>query len=161
MRTHVASGGSIHLYNSLPVCVLLIINNHFRKRQINFFIWKLCFYSTYTRLNFVFYNAIHRNWISRNFCRFISLLQKFHLFLISLNVSLFISYWPLHFYHIAEPEKVLKVKELYKSLDLPTAYAAYKEESYNTIKTHIQQMSCSVPHEIFLNILNEMCKRNA
>ncbi|XP_075167392.1 farnesyl pyrophosphate synthase [Haematobia irritans] len=60
-----------------------------------------------------------------------------------------------------EPEKAEIVKELYKTLGLPQTYALYEEESYNMIKTHIQQTSRGVPHSIFLQILNKIYQRDA
>ncbi|XP_005182435.1 uncharacterized protein LOC101895546 [Musca domestica] len=60
-----------------------------------------------------------------------------------------------------DPEKTQKVKNLYKSLGLPNTYAIYEEESYNMIKTHIQQTSRGVPHGIFLQILNKIYQRDA
>uniref|UniRef100_A0A1A9WS63 Farnesyl pyrophosphate synthase n=1 Tax=Glossina brevipalpis TaxID=37001 RepID=A0A1A9WS63_9MUSC len=60
-----------------------------------------------------------------------------------------------------EPEKVARVKELYKTLGLPNTYADYEQESYNMIKTHIQQTSRGVPQETFLEILNKIHQRSA
>ncbi|XP_037827515.1 farnesyl pyrophosphate synthase [Lucilia sericata] len=67
----------------------------------------------------------------------------------------------LECYGKTDPEKAARVKELYKSLGLPNTYAIYEEESYNMIKTHIQQTSRGVPHEIFLQILNKIYQRNS
>lgn len=60
-----------------------------------------------------------------------------------------------------DQEKAQRVKDLYKTLGLPSTYAIYEEESYNMIKTHIQQTSRGVPHEIFLQILNKIYQRDA
>ncbi|KAM7344347.1 farnesyl pyrophosphate synthase isoform 2-T2 [Cochliomyia hominivorax] len=60
-----------------------------------------------------------------------------------------------------DPEKAARVKELYKVLGLPNTYATYEEESYNMIKTHIQQTSRGVPHQIFLQILNKIYHRES
>ncbi|XP_073847747.1 uncharacterized protein [Musca autumnalis] len=60
-----------------------------------------------------------------------------------------------------DPEKIQKVKDLYISLGLPNAYATYEEDSYNMIKTHIQQTSRGVPHGIFTQFLNKIYKRVA
>ncbi|XP_013105083.2 uncharacterized protein LOC106085401 [Stomoxys calcitrans] len=60
-----------------------------------------------------------------------------------------------------DAEKAEIVKELYKSLGLPNTYAIYEEESYNMIKTHIQQTSRGVPHCIFLQILNKIYQRDS
>ncbi|XP_037948253.1 farnesyl pyrophosphate synthase-like [Teleopsis dalmanni] len=62
-------------------------------------------------------------------------------------------------YGKTDPENVERVKELYKELGIPNTYATYEEDSYNMIKTHIQQTSRGVPHEIFLEILNKIYQR--
>ncbi|XP_016979514.1 farnesyl pyrophosphate synthase [Drosophila rhopaloa] len=60
-----------------------------------------------------------------------------------------------------DPAKVDRVKELYKELGLPSTYAIFEEESYNMIKTHIQQTSRGVPHQTFLQILNKIYQRDS
>ncbi|XP_017038852.1 farnesyl pyrophosphate synthase [Drosophila ficusphila] len=60
-----------------------------------------------------------------------------------------------------DPAKVERVKELYKELGLPSTYAVFEEESYNMIKTHIQQTSRGVPHQTFLQILNKIYQRDS
>ncbi|KAL7735608.1 hypothetical protein ACLKA6_009565 [Drosophila palustris] len=60
-----------------------------------------------------------------------------------------------------DPLKVERVKELYKELSLPSTYAIFEEESYNMIKTHIQQTSRGVPHKTFLQILNKIYQRDS
>ncbi|KAH8336929.1 hypothetical protein KR059_008550 [Drosophila kikkawai] len=60
-----------------------------------------------------------------------------------------------------DPAKVDRVKELYKELGLPSTYATFEEESYNMIKTHIQQTSRGVPHQTFLQILNKIYQRDS
>ncbi|XP_068145893.1 farnesyl pyrophosphate synthase [Drosophila tropicalis] len=60
-----------------------------------------------------------------------------------------------------DPIKVNRIKELYKELSLPTTYATFEEESYNMIKTHIQQTSRGVPHQSFLQILNKIYQRDS
>ncbi|KAH8407461.1 hypothetical protein KR222_001467 [Zaprionus bogoriensis] len=60
-----------------------------------------------------------------------------------------------------DPLKVERVKELYKELSLPSTYATFEEESYNMIKTHIQQTSRGVPHQSFLQILNKIYQRDS
>ncbi|XP_022224609.2 farnesyl pyrophosphate synthase [Drosophila obscura] len=60
-----------------------------------------------------------------------------------------------------DPVKVERVKELYKELGLPTTFATFEEESYNMIKTHIQQTSRGVPHQTFLQILNKIYQRDS
>ncbi|EDW02398.1 farnesyl pyrophosphate synthase [Drosophila grimshawi] len=64
-------------------------------------------------------------------------------------------------YGQTDPLKVERVKELYKELSLPSTYAIFEEESYNMIKTHIQQTSRGVPHQTFLQILNKIYQRDS
>ncbi|XP_073820343.1 farnesyl pyrophosphate synthase-like [Musca autumnalis] len=59
-------------------------------------------------------------------------------------------------YGSKDPKKVENVKELYKTLDLPSIYADYEKESYEKSKTLISQLSNGVPHEIFVDILNKI-----
>ncbi|KAL9912455.1 farnesyl pyrophosphate synthase isoform 1-T1 [Glossina fuscipes fuscipes] len=67
----------------------------------------------------------------------------------------------LECYGKTEPDKVAQVKELYKTLGLPNTYADYEQESYNMIKTHIQQTSRGVPQDTFLEVLNKIYQRSA
>ncbi|XP_036344543.1 farnesyl pyrophosphate synthase-like [Rhagoletis pomonella] len=60
-----------------------------------------------------------------------------------------------------DPEKIARVKQLYEELDIASLYAIYEEEKYNLIKTHIQQSSLDIPHEIFLQILNKIYQRDS
>uniref|UniRef100_A0A8D8H866 Farnesyl pyrophosphate synthase n=1 Tax=Culex pipiens TaxID=7175 RepID=A0A8D8H866_CULPI len=64
------------------------------------------------------------------------------------------------FYGSSDPEKVARVKKLYEELGLPTTYAIYEEESYNIIKTHIQQISRGLPHELFFKIMEKIYRRD-
>lgn len=63
-------------------------------------------------------------------------------------------------YGSSDPEKVFRVKKLYEELGLPTTYAIYEEESYNIIKTHIQQISRGLPHELFFKIMEKIYRRD-
>lgn len=54
-----------------------------------------------------------------------------------------------------------RVKQLYEDLGIPHTYSLYEEESYNLIKTHIQQTSRGVPHNIFLTIMNKIYRRES
>lgn len=63
-------------------------------------------------------------------------------------------------YGSSDPEKVARVKKLYEELGLPTTYAIYEEESYNIIKTHIQQISRGLPHELFFKIMEKIYRRD-
>lgn len=62
-------------------------------------------------------------------------------------------------YGSKDPENVARVKKLYEQLGLPTTYATYEEESYNMIKTHIQQISRGLPHELFFKIMEKIYRR--
>lgn len=61
-----------------------------------------------------------------------------------------------NFCYLIDPEKVMQVKKLYEELGLPHTYQLYEEESYNLIKTHIQQTSRGVSHDIFIKILDKI-----
>ncbi|XP_054088918.1 farnesyl pyrophosphate synthase-like [Zeugodacus cucurbitae] len=58
-----------------------------------------------------------------------------------------------------DPEKVARVKQLYKELDLINCYHVYEETKYNDIKLQIQQVSNDVPKDAFLTLLNKFYKR--
>uniref|UniRef100_A0A2M4A321 Farnesyl pyrophosphate synthase n=1 Tax=Anopheles triannulatus TaxID=58253 RepID=A0A2M4A321_9DIPT len=64
-------------------------------------------------------------------------------------------------YGSPDPEKIARVKKLYEQLGIPTTYAIYEEESYNMIKTHIQQISRGLPHELFFKIMEKIYRREA
>ncbi|XP_055528739.1 farnesyl pyrophosphate synthase [Wyeomyia smithii] len=63
-------------------------------------------------------------------------------------------------YGFTDPDKVTRVKKLYEELGLPTTYAIYEEESYNMIKTHIQQISRGLPHDLFFKIMEKIYRRD-
>lgn len=63
-------------------------------------------------------------------------------------------------YGSSDPDKVARVKKLYEELSLPTTYAIYEGESYNMIKTHIQQISRGLPHELFFKIMEKIYRRD-
>lgn len=70
-------------------------------------------------------------------------------------------YWKkTYFLLLPDPEKVARVKKLYEELGLPTTYAIYEEESYNMIKTHIQQVSRGLPHDLFFKIMEKIYRRD-
>nr|AAX78435.1 farnesyl diphosphate synthase [Dendroctonus jeffreyi] len=58
-----------------------------------------------------------------------------------------------------EPESIARIKNLYVDLCLPNTYAIYEEESFNIIKTHIQQISKGLRHDLFLKIMENIYKR--
>lgn len=51
-------------------------------------------------------------------------------------------------------ESIETVRDLYIQLGLPATYAAYEEESYKMINTHIHQISKGLPHQLFLTLLD-------
>lgn len=61
----------------------------------------------------------------------------------------------------SEPESVAIIKQLYEDLTLPNTYAIYEEESFNIIKTHIQQISKGLRHDLFFNIMEKLYKRES
>jgi farnesyl diphosphate synthase len=60
-----------------------------------------------------------------------------------------------------DADKIQRVTELYEELGLPHTYTLYEEESYNLIKTHIQQTSRGVPHKIFFQIMDKIYRRES
>ncbi|XP_068107596.1 farnesyl pyrophosphate synthase-like isoform X2 [Hyperolius riggenbachi] len=56
-------------------------------------------------------------------------------------------------------EKVLRVKQLYGVLDLPTIFRQYEEESYQRLKTLISQHASGLPKQIFLGLARKVYKR--
>lgn len=62
-------------------------------------------------------------------------------------------------YGRAEPEAIQAVRNLYEELSLPNTYAIYEEESFNLIRTHIQQISKGLPHKLFFKFLDKFYKR--
>ncbi|KAJ8980666.1 hypothetical protein NQ317_013278 [Molorchus minor] len=60
------------------------------------------------------------------------------------------------YYGRPEPESVDIIKNLYLELSLPATYAAYEEESFNMIHTHIQQISKGLPHELFFTMIEKL-----
>ncbi|XP_030766531.1 farnesyl pyrophosphate synthase [Sitophilus oryzae] len=62
-------------------------------------------------------------------------------------------------YGRSEPESVETIRRLYEELCLPNTYAIYEEESYNIIKTHIQQISKGLRHDMFFKIMEKIYKR--
>lgn len=59
-----------------------------------------------------------------------------------------------------EEEDVAIVKQLYEDVGLPNTYTIYEEDSYNMMKTHVQQTSRGVPHEVYFMIMNKIYRRN-
>lgn len=63
-------------------------------------------------------------------------------------------------YGSQDPENVKKIKNLYDELALHNTYTLYEEDSYNMIKTHIQQTSRGVPHDIFFKMMEQIYRRD-
>lgn len=59
-----------------------------------------------------------------------------------------------------DPESTEIVKNLFEELHLPATYAVYEEESFNIIRTHIQQISKGLPHQLFFKIMRKIYKRD-
>ncbi|XP_029046807.1 farnesyl pyrophosphate synthase-like isoform X2 [Osmia bicornis bicornis] len=66
-----------------------------------------------------------------------------------------------HCYGQSDIEKSNRVKQLYDELGLSNTYAIYEEETYNLLMTHIQQISCGLPQDYFLKLLETACPRVA
>lgn len=60
-----------------------------------------------------------------------------------------------------EPECVEAVRNLYEELSLPTTFSIYEEESFNLIRTHIQQISKGLPHNLFFKFMEKIYKRES
>lgn len=60
-----------------------------------------------------------------------------------------------------EPESIQIIKNLYEELHLPSTYSVYEEESFNIIRTHVQQISKGLPHDLFFKIMKKIYKRDA
>ncbi|KAJ8925720.1 hypothetical protein NQ315_009567 [Exocentrus adspersus] len=63
-------------------------------------------------------------------------------------------------YGRAEEESLQAIRNLYEELDLPSTYAVYEEESFNIIRTQIQQVSKGLPHDLFFKIMKQIYKRD-
>ncbi|XP_025990285.2 farnesyl pyrophosphate synthase-like, partial [Solenopsis invicta] len=56
-------------------------------------------------------------------------------------------------YGFWDSKKVQRVKQLYADLNLQKVYMLYENKVFNLLNIRIKQMSCEIPHEIFLNLL--------
>lgn len=56
-------------------------------------------------------------------------------------------------------EKTHRVKQLYNDLDLPNTYAIYEEETYNLLKTQMQQIRRDLPRNLFLKTIEDIYSR--
>ena len=68
--------------------------------------------------------------------------------------------YPQANYGHKEPEFVLRVKEMYRTLRLEEAYREYEEESYTRLLEKIAELQ-SLPQGMFLEFANRIYKRNA
>ncbi|KAF2896874.1 hypothetical protein ILUMI_09302 [Ignelater luminosus] len=57
------------------------------------------------------------------------------------------------------PESEAAIRNLYEELGLPNTYSIYEEESFNLIRTHIQQISKGLPHKLFFKFMEKIYKR--
>lgn len=55
---------------------------------------------------------------------------------------------------------VEKVKALYKTLQIPTLYQRYEDESYQRLQKLIACHAQNLPHSVFLNFAKKIYKRN-
>ncbi|XP_070822225.1 farnesyl pyrophosphate synthase isoform X1 [Chaetodon trifascialis] len=55
---------------------------------------------------------------------------------------------------------VEQVKALYKTLEIPTLYHRYEEESYQRLQKLIASHAQNLPHSVFLNFAKKIYKRN-
>lgn len=59
-----------------------------------------------------------------------------------------------------DDESVQRVKALYDTLQMPTLYRAYEDESYQRLQKLIGAHAQNLPHSVFLNFANKIYKRN-
>lgn len=55
---------------------------------------------------------------------------------------------------------VEKVKALYNTLQMPTLFQQYEEESYSRLQKLIASHAQNLPHVVFLNFAKKIYKRN-
>ena len=58
-----------------------------------------------------------------------------------------------------DSEKVARVKALYEALDLQSVFFKYVKDSYNRLKSLIEQCSAPLPPSIFMELANKIYKR--
>uniref|UniRef100_A0A1A8GGS2 Farnesyl pyrophosphate synthase n=1 Tax=Nothobranchius korthausae TaxID=1143690 RepID=A0A1A8GGS2_9TELE len=63
-------------------------------------------------------------------------------------------------YGRSDESSVTKVKELYNTLQMPTLYQQYEEESYRRLQKLITRHAQNLPHSVFLNFAKKIYKRN-
>lgn len=65
------------------------------------------------------------------------------------------------YYGVPTEEAERIVKNLYVELGIPNTYSIYEEETYNIIRTHIQQISKGLPHNLFFKIMEKIYRRES
>ncbi|KAF5303655.1 hypothetical protein FQA39_LY09902 [Lamprigera yunnana] len=60
-----------------------------------------------------------------------------------------------------DPKCVAAIRSLYEDLGIPNPYAIYEEESYNLIRTNIQQVSAGLSHKLLYKFLESVYKRTS
>jgi len=62
-------------------------------------------------------------------------------------------------YGKSDPESVAKVKDLYKELDLETAFHKYEQESYNKLIADIKAQPSKAVQKVLMSFLEKIYKR--
>lgn len=73
---------------------------------------------------------------------------------------LFFVFIPQACYGRHSEESIEKVKALYNTLQMPTLYQTYEEESYQRLQKLINGHAQNLPHSVFLNFAKKIYKRN-
>lgn len=60
-----------------------------------------------------------------------------------------------------DEEKVKAVKQLYNEIGLPAIYEQFERESYESIRVNIDRLPNTIPHTIFVRILDKIYKRES
>lgn len=60
-----------------------------------------------------------------------------------------------------DEEKVRRVKELYNEIGLPGIYEQYERESYEALRTEIEQLPNTISHTIFYQVLDKIYRRES
>ncbi|EFN82314.1 Farnesyl pyrophosphate synthetase [Harpegnathos saltator] len=62
-------------------------------------------------------------------------------------------------YGSTDRQKITRVRQLYKDLDLPGIFFTYEKGTYNLLNIYIEQMTCGLPRKLFRKILNDLYRR--
>lgn len=60
-----------------------------------------------------------------------------------------------------DEEKIQVVKQLYDNIGIPAIYEQYERESYEVIRNKIDQLPDTIPHTIFVRILDKIYRRES